>query len=124
MLQIANESFEEILKTAIDNLPSEHAAAVKNVAITYASNPTAEQRVLLRLRNNETLFGLYEGVPLPRRQGSIGYGPDRITLFKTPICNSVTTIAELKEQVRHTLWHEVAHYFGLNHDQIASLEKD
>jgi len=122
MLQIADDLFEQILTSAIDNLPPEHAEAIKNVAITYANKPTPLQRKLLKLRDDQSLYGLYEGVPLTARQGSIAYGPDRITLFKMPICSSVANIPELTEQIKHTLWHEVAHYFGLDHAQIYKLE--
>jgi predicted Zn-dependent protease with MMP-like domain len=67
---------------------------------------------------------LYQGVPLARRHGAINsYPPDKITIFKRPMLAYVNSLSELEEQVRHTLWHEVAHYFGLNHDQIHKLER-
>lgn len=101
-----------------------HMAAIKNLAIVYADEPTERQRQELQLLANETLFGLYEGVPLAHRQGAINnYPPDKITIFKNPMLAYVHTVAELEEQVRHTLWHEVAHYFGLNHEQIHKLER-
>jgi len=49
--------------------------------------------------------------------------PDKITLFKLPLCASVSTETALREQIRHTLWHEIAHYFGLDHDRIHELER-
>jgi predicted Zn-dependent protease with MMP-like domain len=71
---------------------------------------------------HQTLYGLYEGVPLPQRQGMTHYGPDKITIFKGPMQEDAESLDDLREMVRHTLWHEVAHYFGLNHDQIHELE--
>ncbi|HJQ08599.1 MAG TPA: metallopeptidase family protein [Candidatus Saccharimonadales bacterium] len=123
MLEISNEQFAQLIDEALDSLSSEHMQAVKNVAIVYADEPTLEQREELKLQCYETLFGLYEGVPLARRQGVTSYGPDKITIFKNPMLAHVNTLRELKEEIRHTLWHEIAHYFGLNHDQIHNLEK-
>ena len=77
---------------------------------------------VLHLRHDQTLFGLYEGVPLSARQGEVRVLPDKITLFKNPLCASVNTMAELREQIRHTLWHEIAHYYGLDHARIHELD--
>lgn len=122
MFIVTDEQFSELVADAVDSLPADHRNAIENVAIVYADEPTQEQRVKLELRNDQTLFGLYEGVPLAQRNGVTSYGPDKITIFKQPIefvCNS---LSDLKEQIRHTVWHEVAHYFGLNHKQIHELE--
>lgn len=123
MIQVSDEEFEQLIGKALDSLPKEHMKAVENVAIVYADEPTPEQREELLLRHDQTLFGLYEGVPLAARQGITSYGSDKITIFKNPMEAACNTIAELKEQVRHTVWHELAHYFGLNHAQIHKLEQ-
>ncbi len=122
MIDISDEQFADLIDEAFDTLPKEHRKAIKNVALIYADEPTPKQREELRLQCNQTLFGLYEGVPLTRRGGHTNFAPDKITLFKNPMLSSVSTVSELREQVRHTLWHEVAHYFGLDHDQIHKLE--
>lgn len=122
MVTVTDDEFAAIIEDAFETLPKTHIAAIQNVAIVYADEPTPEQREKLMLRAHETLFGLYEGVPLAHRQGMTSYGPDKITIFKNPITAAVPTIAALREEVRHTLWHEVAHYFGLDHEQIHALE--
>lgn len=123
MLEISDEQFDQLISKAMDSLPKTHMAAIKNVAIVYADEPTEEQRQELKLQCHQTLFGLYQGVPLTRRHGAINsYPPDKITIFKLPILTYVSSVEELEEQIRHTLWHEVAHYFGLDHDQIHKLE--
>jgi len=122
MIDIDDEHFAQLISEALDELPPEHMRAVKNVAIVYADDPTPEQREELRLGHHQTLFGLYEGVPLARRQGVTSYGPDKITIFKHPICMSANSVIELKAQIKHTVWHELAHYFGLDHEQIRDLE--
>ena len=109
---------------AFERLPEVHREAVKNVAIVVEDEPTPEQREELKLHCNQTLLGLYHGVPLAQRQGRTDvFPPDVITLFKDPILASVDDESELAEQIYHTLWHEVAHYFGLNHDDIHRLEQ-
>jgi predicted Zn-dependent protease with MMP-like domain len=123
-MDISDEQFEALINEAMEELPQEYIERLDNVAITYADEPTPEQREKLKLRGNETLFGLYEGIPLTKR--GAGYSlvlPDKITIFKLPILTYVATLPELKEQVKRTLWHEIAHYYGLDHDRIHELER-
>jgi len=122
MLDITDDRFQELIDQALTELPGEHAASIKNIAILYEDIPTPEQREKLALRHDQTLLGLYEGTPLPRRQGMTPLFPDRITLFKLPLCARALNEATLKEDIKHTLWHEIAHYYGLDHDQIAAKE--
>jgi predicted Zn-dependent protease with MMP-like domain len=72
---------------------------------------------------NETLYGLYEGIPLARRQGITSYPPDKITIFKLPLEHDAVSVEDLRTKIHHTLWHEIAHYFGLDHAQIHKLER-
>jgi predicted Zn-dependent protease with MMP-like domain len=124
MIIVSEEQLDKILAEAMDELPKTHLKAVANVAIVWADEPTLEERRELRLADNMTLFGLYQGVPLAKRQGRINdYPPGKITIYRGPIMRSVNSLAELKEQLKHTLWHEIAHYFGLDHEQIHDLEK-
>lgn len=104
------------------SLPGEHAANISNVAIVYQDEPTDDQRIQLQLRDDQTLFGLYEGVPLSRRQGRGSYLPDKITVFRGPLARSASSMVGLRQEIRHTLWHEIGHYYGLDHDQIRKLE--
>lgn len=123
MIATGENQFQELISQALDSLPGEHAQNIKNVAIVWQSEPTSEQGVQLELRNDQTLLGLYEGVPLSARQGTTPTLPDKITLFKGPLERYANTIPELKEEIRHTLWHEIGHYYGLNHDRIRELEQ-
>lgn len=121
-MDVSDELFQQLIDDAFDSLPKEHRDNVRNVAILYEDYPTEEQRQRLNLQPNQTLFGLYEGTPLSQRQGMTHLIPDRITLFKGPILMVSHDMRALKEQIRHTLWHEVAHYYGLDHDDIHKLE--
>lgn len=108
----------------MDALPERFGERMNNVAVVYADDPTPEQRKKLQLRGYQTLFGLYEGIPLTQR--GIAYNmvlPDKITLFKNPIAAVSHDMASLRDQVKHTLWHEVAHHFGLDHERIHELDE-
>ena len=123
MREVSDEQFKELIDRAFDTLPEPHRSGVKNVAIVIADEPSEDQRVKLRLRCDQTLLGLYEGVPLPQRQGRENLLPDVITLFKLPLVGQSRTMAELYDAIHHTLWHEVAHYYGLDHEKIHKLEQ-
>lgn len=122
MIQVSDEEFQELIDQALTELPGEHVKNIKNIAILYEDRPTPEQRQQLQLANDQTLLGLYEGTPLSQRQGMTRLLPDKITLFKEPLSYQANTVPELKEQIKHTLWHEIAHYYGLDHDRIHELE--
>lgn len=121
-MQISDELFQELINEAMGTLPKDHVDNIKNVAILFQDDPTPEQRTKLELRDDQTLLGLYEGVPLSRRQGMHTQLPDRITLFKGPITSRSDSIGAVRSEIRHTLWHEIAHYYGLDHPAIRDLE--
>lgn len=122
MFTIDDEAFAALIAEVMDELPRAHMAAVKNVAIVYADEPTPEQREQLRLRDDQNLFGLYEGVPLTKRGGMTNFAPDKITIFKNPAIEHAQSYTQLRAQIKHTVWHEIAHYFGLDHPAIYRLE--
>jgi len=117
-----DDEFDQLVSNALDHLPEQYTSKLTNVAIVYADIPTPAQRQQLQLRNDQTLLGLYEGVPLPARGGMTKLLPDKITLFKIPLAMKSHDHKDLQENVRHTLWHEMAHYFGLDHKRIRELE--
>jgi len=122
MITISDDDFQRLINQALESLPGEHAKSIANVAILYEQNPTPGQREQLRLRHDQTLLGLYEGTPLSQRQGMTHFMPDRITLFKGPLTARAYTAEQLQEEIRHTLWHEIGHYYGLDHKRISELE--
>lgn len=122
-MEISDEQFDQIISEVMDELPEQYIKRLNNVAIIYADEPTPQQREELKLRCDQTLFGLYQGVPLTKR--GAGYNlvlPDKITIFKHPILNHSANLDDFKRQVKHTLWHEIAHFYGLDHDRIHMLE--
>lgn len=122
-MEITDERFEQLIARAMDELSPKHMKNLDNVAITYADAPTKEQLHKQGLRENELLLGLYEGIPQTAR--GAGYSmvlPDKITLFKQSIMSLSSDEQELFERVKRTLWHEIAHHYGLGHDRIHELE--
>jgi predicted Zn-dependent protease with MMP-like domain len=122
MVEVSNEEFQQFIDSALAELPGDHVKNIENVAILYEEDPTPEQRMKSHLKPYQTLLGLYEGVPLSERQGTAPLYPDRITLFKGPLSRQALNRDGLKAEIKHTLWHEIAHYYGLNHDDIAAKE--
>jgi predicted Zn-dependent protease with MMP-like domain len=122
MLQVSDEEFKNIVAEAIDGVPPRYQKRLENVAFIVEDQPTEEQRQRLSLRPGDSLFGLYEGVPLPQRFGTTKLLPDKITLFKLPLLRYSRDVEELRDRVAKTVWHEVAHYFGLDHRRIHELE--
>lgn len=125
MFEVSDEEFEKLMSEALDALPEKYVAGLNNVLITYEDEPSSQQREELKLHCHETLFGLYQGVP--RTQRGSGYNmvlPDKITLFKLPILRASRTMTDLKKQIHNTLWHEIAHHYGLDHDRIHALQQE
>lgn len=122
-MHVSDKEFEKLIADVMDELPEHYAKNMNNVAITYEDQPNAEQREKMNLRGSHTLLGLYEGIPLPQRgAGYMMVLPDKITLFKKPLIRASHSHESFKAQVKHTLWHELAHHFGLDHDKIYEAE--
>jgi len=119
MVRVTPERFDELVADALDELPPELADELDNVVVVVEEWPTPEQ---LDGRGG-TLLGLYEGVPLTER-GPVSYAgvmPDQIFVFSGPLCELARDEAELVEQVRVTVLHELGHYFGLDDDRLHEL---
>lgn len=117
-MELSDQEFERLITRAMDELPQAYIKRLDNVAITYEDEPTPEQVHRMRIDNNHLLLGLYEGIPRTQRSHYNLVLPDKITLFKKPILAVVSNEGELFEQVKRTLWHEIAHHYGLSHDDI------
>jgi predicted Zn-dependent protease with MMP-like domain len=120
---ITDEAFDQLVTKAMNELPQEYIKGLDNVAIVYADWPDEHQAKKAELKPGNLLLGLYEGIPLTQRGSGYTYVlPDKITLFKVPIQMVSKDDEALAEQVKRTLWHEIAHYYGLNHSRIDHLE--
>lgn len=123
-MTLSDEDFDRLISKAMDELPQEYIKGLDNVAILYADDPDEYQREKARLDGRSLLLGLYEGIPLTKRGAGYTFVlPDKITLFKNPLLAvSEDNEERLFDQIKRTLWHEIAHYYGLDHEHIHHLE--
>lgn len=116
--------FEQLVARAIESLPEYLLESLENVDIVVADEPTPEQRQQQGLGNNETLLGLYEGVPLPERtHGYSGVIPDKITIFQKPIEAKCRIDGQIISEVKRVVRHEIAHHFGIDDDRLREIKR-
>jgi predicted Zn-dependent protease with MMP-like domain len=112
--------FDELVEQALDGLPPELSKLLDNVAVVVEDWPDYSTP-LDSGGPGGTLYGLYEGVPLTERGASyFGVLPDRITIFRGPLERDFRA-GELEEQVRITVVHEIAHFFGFDEERLEEL---
>lgn len=116
------EEFEQLVKEGIDLIDERFLQKLKNVEIVIEDNPTDFQLEKLKLRG-ALLFGLYEGIPLTKREGYGQVLPDKITIFKNPIEQVFFRPEDIKRAVADTVWHEIAHHFGMDERQVREAER-
>jgi predicted Zn-dependent protease with MMP-like domain len=104
-------AFEDHVQAALDSLPAHIAGALRKVAVVVEEEN----------EEDPDLYGFYEGVPLPERGDMAGALPDRIAIYRRPLEEDFDDPRELEEEIRITVLHELAHYFGLDEDRIADL---
>ena len=118
--------WEKCIEAGVAAIPSEYREKIANVAILLEDEPSDEVRVQEGLSDDETLLGLYQGVPLPERGEGYGVGvtmPDTITIYKGPTLEeSEDTDGDVARIVRETIWHEFGHYFGLDEEEVRHRE--
>lgn len=123
MNDLSDQEFDQLISRAMDELPQEYIKGLNNVAIVYADWPDEYQAKKAGLHEGSLLLGLYEGIPLTQRGANYNMVlPDKITLFKWPLMMISRSEADLPEQIKRTLWHEIAHYYGLGHSRIHELQ--
>lgn len=114
------QRFRALVADAIDELPERFARRLSNVEVLVDDEPSAELLEDLGLRDrHDTLFGLYEGIPLGERPGDDMFTlPDRITLYYRPLVRACRNPVALRREIRKTLVHEIAHFFGFDDEEI------
>jgi predicted Zn-dependent protease with MMP-like domain len=115
--------FEGIVRDVLDDLPDEFARRLQNLEVVIEDQPDAALLQSLGLNPwHETLFGLYQGVPLNQRGASYGgVLPDKISIYYYPLVRACRTPEALRRQVRQTVLHEIGHFFGLDDAEIRAL---
>jgi predicted Zn-dependent protease with MMP-like domain len=116
--------FDRMVADACTRIPARFRRRLKNVAILVEPEPSPAQLARGRVPRGGTLLGLYEGRPLPSRSVFEPYAmPDRITIFQGPHERMACSPEHLARLVEDTVWHEVAHYFGLNEREVRAAER-
>jgi len=114
--------FERLVAEALDELPPQFQQRLENVEVVVEDWPTIEALEQAGLGPHQTLFGLYQGIPLTRRTSDYGLVlPDKITIYQGPIERYCRTADEIKRQVQVTVVHEIAHFFGLSDERLRQL---
>ena len=115
-MHISKDKFEQLVADALDNLPNNIKAKIYNVAILVEDYPTKKQLGKVGRKSQYTLFGLFEGYCQAKRLNFGPVLPDRITIFRRPICAHSASEEEIREKVISTVKHEIAHHFGSGED--------
>jgi len=117
-----HERFEKLVNEAIAAIPKRFLEKLDNVDIVIEDEPTPYQLRKLRARGSFLIFGLYEGVPQTKRWHYGQVLPDKITIFKKSIEKLARSEEEIKEIVKNTVWHEIAHHFGMDERKVREVE--
>jgi predicted Zn-dependent protease with MMP-like domain len=117
-------AFERLVDRALAGIPSPFREHLAEVAVVIEDEPSRRQRIDNDLAPDETLYGLYEGVPRTEWGADWAIFPNRISLFRRPLEEDFPDPDELEDEVRRTVVHELAHHLGIDDDRLAELGFD
>jgi len=119
--------FEKFVTEGYERLPKWVREKIKNVAVLVEDEPSEEDRKREGLSDDETLLGLYKGIPLSARGENYGLGmtlPDTVTLYQLPIEEAALEDGkDVRDVVAETIWHEFAHHFGMDEGEVRAREE-
>jgi predicted Zn-dependent protease with MMP-like domain len=119
---VKRSRFERLVAEALDSLPPEFHQKMQNVDVVIKDWPSREEVRRAGLSSGETLFGLYEGIPLTKRTTRYGQVlPDKISIYQGPIEASCRTAEEVRDRVRQVVMHELGHHFGISDERLREL---
>lgn len=122
MQELTEEAFEQLVVEALDDLPEFFKQKLQNVEVIVSDWPTEAERRAVGLKPGQLLFGLYQGIPLTKRTSNYGLVlPDKITIYRKPIEQVCRTPERIKDQVKRTVKHELAHHFGIDDARLRQL---
>ena len=122
--EFSPDQFQLLVTEAMGSLPKRFRDAIVNMAIVVEDEPTLDQLREVEVEPPDTIYGIYEGIPLPERQWAHGNVlPDKITIFRVPILEDSLDEDDIVVGIGETLIHEVGHYFGLSEEEIMEIEE-
>jgi predicted Zn-dependent protease with MMP-like domain len=117
-------AFERLVEDALKDIPRRFRQAMVNVAVVVEDEPSVDLLDELEVEPGDTLFGLYQGTPLPERSWTYGNTlPDRISIYQRPIEEACQDEEEMRDCVAETVIHEFGHYFGMSEEEIEEIEE-
>ena len=121
---MTREQFRRLVLEAVTLIPKRFRREMKNLALVVEDEPAPELLAEMEIEPPDSLYGLYQGTPLPERTWGFGNTlPDRITLFQRPIEEDCDDEDEIRAVIGETLIHEVGHYFGMSEEEIEEIEE-
>ena len=124
MYLMDREKFEELVDKAVQSLPEEFLGHLDNVEVVVSDRPTVDQLRRNKIVANQTLLGLYEGVPQTRRGSNYGMVlPDKITIFQKTIETKCRNDEEVLVEIEHVVKHEIAHHFGISDARLREIDR-
>jgi predicted Zn-dependent protease with MMP-like domain len=114
-------AFEELVVAALESLPAPFQAYLANVEVIVTRRPNRDQRRALGLRPWQSVYGMYDGVPLTERSSGTLAPPDTVIIFQEPLERDFRSPATLRDEVRRTVLHEIAHVFGISDERLHQL---
>src|SRR6266542_4510211 len=116
--------FERLVEEALLDIPGRFRKAMKNVVVVVEDEPPPHILEELEIEPPDSLFGLYQGTPLPERSWTYGNAlPDRISIYQRPIEDACEDEDAILECVAETVIHEFGHYFGMSEEEIEEIEE-
>ena len=121
---MTRREFENLVAEAVTLIPARFRREMKNLSLVVEDEPSAELLAEMEIEPPDSLYGLYQGTPLPERSWAFGNAlPDRITIYQRPIEEDCEDDDEMRAVIGETLIHEVGHYFGLSEEEIEEIEE-
>jgi predicted Zn-dependent protease with MMP-like domain len=121
---MTRERFTQLVEQALREIPKRFRREMKNVAVIIEDQPSPQILEEMEIEPGDTLFGLYQGIPLPERGWAFGNAlPDRISIFQRPIEEACADDEEMRTCVAETVIHEFGHYFGMSEEEIEEIEE-
>ncbi len=125
MVHLSRKRFEQLVTEALKGIPADLRGALDNIEVAIEDWPSEEQLADAGVDEDDLLFGFYHGTPLPQRSPMEPYMlPDLITIFQGSLEEACETEDELRDEIRRTVVHEIAHYFGFDEEKLAELGYD
>jgi predicted Zn-dependent protease with MMP-like domain len=121
---VTRAHFERLVVEAVTLIPKRFRREMKNLALVVEDEPSSDLLDDMEIEPPDSLYGLYQGVPLPERAWAHGnHLPDKITIYQKPIEEDCDDEDEMRAVIGETLIHEVGHYFGLSEEEIEEIEE-